>query len=60
MVDEGSRQRFHDPIALSDDRELATLEDAARFILNLPKAEALRARSQRMLSQRSRCAASAS
>ena len=40
MVDKG--QRFHNPIALPDGRELATLEFAARFIQKLPKAEALR------------------
>jgi hypothetical protein len=39
VVDKGWGQRFHDPIALSNGRELATLEDAARFAQKLPKTE---------------------
>lgn len=31
--------RFEDPVPLPGDRVLATLEDAARFIQKLPKAE---------------------
>jgi hypothetical protein len=30
---------FHEPIPLPDGRELVTLEDAAAYIQNLPKAE---------------------
>jgi hypothetical protein len=39
VVDKGWHQRFDDPIALSNGRELATLEDAARFVQKLPKTE---------------------
>jgi hypothetical protein len=32
-------QRFFDPIILPDQKPLATLGDAARYVTNLPKAE---------------------
>jgi hypothetical protein len=35
----GWKRRFDDPIPLSNGRVLSTLEDAARYIQKLPKAE---------------------
>jgi hypothetical protein len=39
MDDKGWRRLFQDPITLPDGLELARLEDAARFIYNLPRVD---------------------
>ena len=39
MLDKGWRRRFEDPIPLPRGRQLVTLQDAADYILKLPKAE---------------------
>jgi hypothetical protein len=39
MPDKGSQRRFDDPISLPRGRQLVTLEDAAGYIMKLPKAE---------------------
>jgi hypothetical protein len=39
MLDKGWRRRFEDPIPLPRVRQLVTLQDAADYILKLPKAE---------------------
>ena len=39
MPDKGWRRRFEEPILLLRGRQLVTLEDAARYIQKLPKAE---------------------
>jgi hypothetical protein len=39
MPERGWRRRFDDPISLPDGRQLATLQDAANYIMKLPKAE---------------------
>jgi hypothetical protein len=39
MPERGWRRRFEDPIALPRGRQLFTLQDAADYILKLPKAE---------------------
>jgi len=37
--DKGWQRRFDDPISLPRGRQLVTLEDAAGYIMKLPKAE---------------------
>ncbi len=39
MPDKGWQRRFDDPISLPRGRQLVTLEDAAAYIMKLPKAE---------------------
>jgi hypothetical protein len=39
MADRGWKRPFEDPIPLPGGRQLVTLEDAARYIQKLPKAE---------------------
>jgi hypothetical protein len=39
VADRGWRRKFDDPIPLPRGRQLVTLEDAARYIQKLPKAE---------------------
>ena len=39
MVDKGWSRKFDDPIPLPRGRQLVALEDAARYIQKLPKAE---------------------
>ena len=39
MLDKGWQRRFDDPIPLRRGRQLVTLQDAADYILKLPKAE---------------------
>jgi hypothetical protein len=39
VADRGWKRRFDDPIPLRRGRQLVTLEDAGRYITNLPKSE---------------------
>jgi hypothetical protein len=39
VADRGWKRRFDDPIPLPRGRQLVTIEDAAKYIQNLPKAE---------------------
>jgi hypothetical protein len=39
VADRGWKRKFEDPIPLPRGRQLVTLEDAARYIQKLPKAE---------------------
>jgi hypothetical protein len=39
MPDKGWQRRFDEPIPLPRGRQLVTLEDAAAYIMKLPKAE---------------------